>query len=91
MGGMAHIYGQAVAKALGIEMKYIGAGGIPHQVAALKGGTADALLTPATPSLSLVVRGEMRRVLTVRDYLPREWSDAIIFARKNPGWTVRED
>lgn len=86
MGGMAHIYGQAVAKALGIEMKYIGAGGIPHQVAALKGG-----LTPATPSLSLVVRGEMRRVLTVRDYLPREWSDAIIFARKNPGWTVRED
>lgn len=91
-GGAAHAYARLVLKSLGLEKetKLIAAGGITERMAALKSEGAEAMIIPLFSVANLVAQGEVREVLAVRDYLPKEWVDQVIYARKdfaqkNPG------
>lgn len=82
-GGSAHAYGRAVVKALGLEkdVKFVSLGGATHQVAALRSGTTDVEVSSHTFA-SLRARGEVRTIIAVREFLPKEWIDTVVAARK---------
>lgn len=89
LGRLYHHYGAAAAKAIGIEMKYIGVGGQASQLAALKAGAVDAVLMGRGIAFPLALKGEIRKVVVVEDYLPRVWLGNIVlasrdYAGKNP-------
>lgn len=81
--GASHSYGRLVARALNLEgkMKFIAGGGIREEVAALKSGVLDGRITSISPVLSLVVNKEVKVVLYVRDYHPKEWLTRVVSAR----------
>ena len=83
LGGLYHIYSQAIAKKLGIEMKYQGIGGHHAQLAAVKGGLIDAILISKAGASPMLLKKEIRPVALVRDYLPPEWSDQVFYARRD--------
>jgi ABC-type nitrate/sulfonate/bicarbonate transport system substrate-binding protein len=83
MGGSAHAYGIAVAKALGMEkdIKWVAAGGAREEIAALKAGAHDGIIFSYYGMGMLMFKGEVRDVLRIHDYLPKEWMDLGLFAR----------
>lgn len=85
LGGPGHAYGRLMAKAIGLEkdIKFVGMGGIPNELAGLKTGAVDGIVEPLTITINLKVMGEVREVLTAGDFLPKERSDHIILARKD--------
>ena len=84
-GGASHTFGQAIFKALGIqkEIKWVSTGGTTQTMALLKTGAIDASLWARFSGLPLKARGEVRELLNVSDYLPKPWSDAVIFAHRD--------
>lgn len=84
LGGAAHAYGRMLAKTLGFEkeLKFVAVGGIRQQIAGLTAGTEDGELLSLITFAPLVARGEVRILVAIRDYLPKEWADVMIFARK---------
>lgn len=84
-GGVAHAYGRMVAKLLGLEkdIKFVAIGGRAQQIAALKTGIDDAEIFSLIAFAPLKVSGEVREVVVVRDYLPKEWTDVAVFARRD--------
>lgn len=93
-GASSHAFGQAMAKALGIEVRWVSIGGMTELLGGFKVGRVDVILQP----LSIVVRmkagGEVRDIGSVADFLPREWMEHATFAhkdfaKKNPD-TVRK-
>lgn len=85
LGAASHFYGLAATKALGLEkeVKFLGVGGITEAMAALKMGSIDAMVEPLETMVALVVKGEVREVLSLADYLPKDWIEHVIFARKD--------
>lgn len=85
LGGTTHGYGRAVAKVLGIEkeIRFVAAGGVPEMVAAIKAGALDAFLTSYFTVAPLKAKGDIREVVVVRDYLPKEWTDLVLFSRRD--------
>lgn len=83
LGGLYHILGQAVAKDLRIDMKYVGLGGTHPQLAGLKAGAVDAVLMGRGTGNALVLKGELRRAVVVQDHLPSPWVGIIIFAGRD--------
>lgn len=83
-GGSAYAFGQFLVKTLGIEkdVKFIAIGAIPERVAALKAGAIDAFMLTFPPVANLMVAGEIRGLVSLRDYLPKEWMDNMVFAQK---------
>lgn len=84
-GGVAHAYGRVVAKLLGLEkdIKFVAIGGRAQQIAALKAGIDDAEIFSLIAFAPLKVTGEVREVVMVRDYLPKEWTDVVVFGRRD--------
>lgn len=84
VSGAALATGQFLTKALGLEkdVKFIGLGGLPATVAALKRGIVDAIIQGNTAVVELIVKGELRPVVSVEDYLPKPWSDNLVFVTK---------
>lgn len=82
---VVHIYAQIVVKSLGLErdVRFVSTGGVPETIAASKAGVVDVV--PFTPMelMELEVRGELRPLLRVADYLPKDWTDSTIFVRKD--------
>lgn len=89
LGGTSHAFGKAVAKALGIELKFVGAGGITDEVAALKTGRIDVIIEPLRVMVPVKLKKEARVVMSVGDYLPREWVERVVFARRDFNRTRR--
>jgi ABC-type nitrate/sulfonate/bicarbonate transport system substrate-binding protein len=85
LGGAAHALGQAVVKALDIErqVRFVGTGGIGSSIAALKTGKIDASVNPLEVWVELKLKGQVRELLMVDDFLPRPWSGEIIFVHKS--------
>lgn len=83
LGGMMHAYARAVTKSLGLEkeVKFVGAGGVKEQAAALKAGAIESTVTSFSAIVPLKFKGEVREFLAVADYLPREWSETPLVAR----------
>lgn len=82
-GASAYAFGQLLVKKLGIEreVKFVAIGGIAERLAALRAGVIDAFMLSFAPVANLMVTGEIRGLVPLRDYLPKEWLDNIIFAR----------
>lgn len=82
----SHAYGLMVAKAEGLEkeVRFVGAGGLPETMAALKARAIDVVgPNPLPPLAKLVLAGEVRPFVNVSDYLPKEWLDHVVYARKD--------
>ena len=85
MGGPAHAYARMVMKRLGLanKVKYIGTGGVRVSPAVLKAGKVDAVPTGLSAMLRLKVRGDVRELMSINDYLPKEWLYSVVFAHKS--------
>lgn len=85
LGGTGHVYAQAVIKAAALEkeVRFVGRGGIVEGVAALKAKAVDASVQTSFPMVPLVLAGEVRELAALADYLPKEWAEFVIFARKD--------
>lgn len=91
IGGLLHIYGRMVSESLGLEkdVRFVGAGGVKEQAAALKAGATDATILSLFSVAPLKVAGEVRELLAVGDFFPKEWMETSVVARndfsaKNP-------
>ncbi|MEE8449820.1 MAG: ABC transporter substrate-binding protein, partial [Thermodesulfobacteriota bacterium] len=83
-GSLPHIYGQAVAKILGLERKirFVAVGGVATRMAALKSGAIDGHLSPFSAMARFQQEGKLREVLRFSDYLPKEWVATILVAHR---------
>lgn len=77
--------GRIVAKALGLEkeVRFVGVGDLTTAMAGLKTGVIDAAIYGFDQMAELKYRGEVRDLIKNSDYLPREWVDLSIQARKD--------
>ncbi len=84
LGGSSHAYGQLVAKALGLQeqIKFVGTGGVRQMLASLKTGAVDGTIMSPAIMLNLKVKGVVKEILNVGDYLPKAWVEHIAFAQK---------
>lgn len=84
LGAAGHAYAQVAAKSLGIEkqVRFVGAGGVPSMVAALKAGSLDATVTSFFNLMDLKFKGEVRDLFSMDDYLPKPWTGRIVWAHK---------
>lgn len=84
-GGMNYAYGLQVARVLGLEkdVRWVATGGAEAAIAALKAGAVDALVRTVAGMITLKVAGQVREVLTVEDYLPKEWTEIAAFAHRD--------
>lgn len=84
-GSLDHIYAQATAKALGVEreVRMVAVGGVVEAMAALRAGAIDALPMSPYGLMELEAKGQMRRVLRLADYLPKEWIEVAAFGSRD--------
>lgn len=94
--GSAHAYGLMVTKALGIEkeVRFVSAGGIRESLAALRAGATDAAVHPFHQLVEMKLKGEVRDLVRVDDYRPKEWASHVVtarsdFAKKEPDTVKR--
>ena len=82
-GSVAHAYGQALDKELGLggKMMIVGAGGIGSAIAGMKSGALDGVLLTHFAMAPLVYKGEIRGLISVREYLPKKWIDNAVLGR----------
>lgn len=78
-----HAYAMLVANSLGLgdKVKYYAAGGYSSMVAALKRKIIDTMLTDFFVTVPLRLKGLVRPIVAIPDYLPKEWTDLVLFAR----------
>ncbi len=85
LGSVSEFFGRAAVKGLGIQdkVKFVGAGGLLAAIAGLKSGSLDAIVEPPTVVANLVVSGEFREVVNIGKYLPGEWVEHVVIARRD--------
>lgn len=79
----SHAYGLMVVKAEGLEkdVRFVGTGGLVETAAALKAKAVDvAAGYPLSTFTKLAAAGEVRPIVNIYDYLPKEWLDFVIYA-----------
>lgn len=85
-GGQGHAHARVIVQALDLEkdVKFVATGGTTETMAALKAGAVEAVVRPLFPVIPLKVKGELRQLdLSLLDYLPKEWMDLVVIARKD--------
>lgn len=84
-GGVAHAYGRFLAKSLNLEkdIRFIASGGVRQEVAGLKSGVDDGAILSSFVMGPLKLAKEARELLALRDYLPKEWTDVVVFAHRD--------
>jgi NitT/TauT family transport system substrate-binding protein len=84
-GGLEDAYARFVAKKLGMEeeIKIVAAGGFRAAIAALRAGKVDGKIGVKLGMIPLMDKGEVRPILSVKEYLPKPWLYSIVFARKD--------
>lgn len=81
-------YASKLSDLLGIKVRQVGVGSVAARMAALKSGSIDALISGGGgPEAELIVKGEIRELLSLDDYFPKPWDEYFVFARK--GWMDR--
>lgn len=85
LGGLVHTYGRVVARALHMEkdILFVAGGTTPAQHALLRAGKLDGLISSYTTLAGLKYLGLVREVVSIRDFLPKEWLDQAMVAHKN--------
>lgn len=81
-GSDTHLYSLAVVRALGLEkdVRFLAMGGVPAQIAGLKAGAVDVITLSFFSVASLKVKGEVRELLKVDDFLVKGLGSQIIYA-----------
>lgn len=84
-GASPHIYGQVALKSLGLErdVRFVPTGGGMERLAAVATGAVDAGIDSLGAVAGLLAKGEVRRLMSVSRYLPKDWVDMVISARKD--------
>ncbi|MEE8449728.1 MAG: ABC transporter substrate-binding protein [Thermodesulfobacteriota bacterium] len=84
LAGTSYAYAQLALKAKGLvgQVRLVATGGVRARHAALKSRAIDASLNSGTTMARFEVKGEVRRLMTVSDYLPKDWVEHVIFADK---------
>ncbi len=84
LGSLTYIYAKAIARALGVEkdVNIVATGGVPQSAGALRAGRIDLMPTSTYTFLELEIKGQMRRLLRVADYLPKPWVETVAFAER---------
>lgn len=91
LGGAAYAYGQIVAKSLDLvrDMKLVAVGGNVEMLAAIRARSIDGGIISTMATAHLLARQEGRPLLSLLDYLPKDWTDLLLvgrsdFLEKNP-------
>lgn len=84
-GTIPYAYARVIAKAGGVEeeAQYIGTGDIPESVAAFKAGVVDAVVFTPYAMAVLENTGEAKRLISVADYTPQEWTEHVVIVYKD--------
>lgn len=84
-GGTVHAFARALAKALKMEkeIRFVAGGGVREELAAMKAAKLQGRVSEKFTMAPLKFAGEVRELVSVKDFLPREWPDLVIFARKD--------
>lgn len=86
LGSTTAIFGLMALRRMGLsekDVKFIGVGGQPERVAALKSGVIDGFVQAYQTNVELIARGEIRPLINIGDHLPKEWIDGAYLARKD--------
>lgn len=85
LGGLVHTYGRVVARALNMEKEivFVAGGTTPAQHALMRTGKLDGVISGLATLAGLKHRGLVRQVLSIRDFLPKDWIDQAVVAQKN--------
>jgi ABC-type nitrate/sulfonate/bicarbonate transport system substrate-binding protein len=67
----------------GKDVKFIGVGGGPARVAALKSGAVDGFVQAYSANANLIARGEVRALINIGNYLPKPWIQGVYVAHKD--------
>ncbi len=83
-GSLPHIYGQAIAKILGLEgkIRFVALGGLSTRMAALKSGAVDGHISPFGAMGRFQQEGTLHEVLRFINYLPKEWVGSAVTTHK---------
>ena len=84
-GGSGHAFTLAFLRGAGLEkdVKIVAVGGASSRVAALKTDNIAAFLITYTPVADQAIKGELRSIGTMKDYLPKQWMEGGIEARND--------
>lgn len=84
IGSTEYFYGRSALSALGIieKIKFVGAGGLEAKQAAIEASAIDGGIDSGAVMVRLVAAGRMRELVRINDYLPRDWMEHVLFARK---------
>lgn len=87
LGAPDHAQARLVAKLLGVEkdVRYVGTGGISEKIAGLRSGAIDAFTMFIFPIIELKIKGEVRQLLSLEEYQPKEWVGHVIFIHRDFG------
>lgn len=72
-----------VALALDKEVRFVGVGGIPEGMAALKARSVDVTFTDVAAYVSLILKGEVRVVAELGQLVTEEWPETSVMAMKD--------
>lgn len=84
IGGTDYAYMKMVLKSLQLEkdVRLVTMGGIPESLAMLRTGVVDGFIRSVYVMAKLKAAGEVRQLLVLDDYLPKEWLVHVIFASR---------
>ncbi len=84
-GGASEAYGRVMLKALGMEkdVKLVAAGGVKARIAGVKSGVLDGFVQTVSPVANLVVAGELRELISSKQFLPQPWMGHVLVARRD--------
>lgn len=85
LAGLVYSYALSVVKSLGIEkeVKFLGVGDVTTAIAALKTGSVDVIGYSPEQMAGLWAKAEVRELVSFSGYMPKEWADLVIMARKD--------
>lgn len=85
LGGSTDAFARVLARTFGMEkeIKLIAVGGSGPSIAMLKTGKTDAALHAFFLLAELKVKGEVRDLVRMSDYVPKEWVNHVAFAQKD--------
>lgn len=85
LGGAAHAYAILVVRSLGLErdIRFVGLGGIPPAIAALKAKAVGTVFLSPFSMAVLKEKGEVREVANLEPFLPKPWVAQVIVARRD--------
>lgn len=84
LGAITHAFGRIILAAHGIEkdVRFVGAGGVRENVAGIRAGAFEAMITSFGTVVDLKIGGILREIATAGDYLPKPWFEQVVFAQK---------